>query len=218
MRFDPSATSPRETALLIIECQNGIVGRGSVLPDLAVEAAGILPVIGRLAHGAREQGVQVCHLTFCPVAATASAGRTARLFHSVIPQMADWSPGDEATRVVDEIGVGTGDLVLQRSSGLSPTHGTDTFAILRNLGIKAVVVAGASTNIAIPVVLTNAVDQGFAVIVARDAVIGSPADYAEATLRHTIGMIAQLTTVDELLARWQVTAPTEGFRPAPVNM
>jgi nicotinamidase-related amidase len=200
---------PSETALLVIECQNGVVGAESALPDLAKEAGPALKTIGRLAQGARESGVQVCHLTFSPLAGNRSSNRKPLLFKGILHQMDAWGADHPATHVVDEIGVGENDLVLPRASGLSPTYGTETFRILRNLGITTIVVAGVSTNIAIPSVLTQAVDEGFEAVVPRDAAIGTPKEYADAMMRHTIGMIARLTTVDDLLAQWaEAAAPT----------
>lgn len=202
MSGKPLPAPPSATALLIIECQNGVVGADSVLPDLAAVVRPALPTIGRLARGARDAGVQVVHLTFSPVAGNRSCNRKPLLFKGILRNMDDWGPGHPATQVVDEVGVGPDDLVLPRATGLSPTYGTDTFKLLRNLGITAVVVAGVSTNIAIPAVLTEAVDEGFDVLVARDAALGSPAAYADQMMQHTIGMIAQLTTVDELVSEW----------------
>jgi nicotinamidase-related amidase len=57
---------PDHTALVIVECQNGVVGPASALPGLAEAAAPILPVIGRLARAARKAGVRVVHLTYVP--------------------------------------------------------------------------------------------------------------------------------------------------------
>jgi nicotinamidase-related amidase len=202
------AALPAETALLIIECQNGVVGPDSVLPELAAVVGPHLKTIGRLAQGARDHGVQVCHLTFSPLAGNRSCNRKPLLFKGILGNMDAWGPDHPATQVVDEIGVGPDDLVLPRATGLSPTYGTETFKLLRNLGIKAIVVAGVSTNIAIPAVLTEACDEGFDVMVARDAALGSPAEYAEQMMTHTIGMICRLTTVDDLVAQWAAASAT----------
>jgi nicotinamidase-related amidase len=202
MSSKPPPALPSETALLIIECQNGVVGTDSVLPDLAAVVRPHLPTIGKLAQGARDNGVQVVHLTFSPLANNRSCNRKPLLFKGILRNMDSWGPGHPATQVVDEVGVGPDDLVLPRASGLSPTYGTDTFKLLRNMGIRAIVVAGVSTNIAIPAVLTEACDENFDVTVCRDAALGSPAEYAEQMMQHTIGMIARLTTVDELVAQW----------------
>jgi nicotinamidase-related amidase len=193
---------PDRTAVLFIECQNGIIGPESPLKALASDVAPVLPALGRLARGARDAGVLVAHLTFVPLADNRSANRHSVLFAGILDAMDEWTPDHPATKVVDEIGVGPTDLVLARNSGLSPTFSTDTFKILRNIGIKTVVVAGVSTNIAIPVVITQAVDEGFDVIVPRDAVIGSPPDYAEAMMKHTIGLIAHVTSTAALLDGW----------------
>ncbi|MCU1595104.1 MAG: isochorismatase family protein [Frankiales bacterium] len=202
----PLPALPSETALLLVECQNGVIGIDSVLPDLAAVVRPSLPIIARLATGARDHGVQVVHLTFSPLAGNRSCNRKPLLFKGVLRNMDDWGPDNPATQVVDEIGVGPDDLVLPRATGLSPTYGTETFKLLRNIGIKAIVVAGVSTNIAIPAVLTEACDEGFDVLVPRDAALGAPADYAEQMMTHTIGMIARLTTVDELVAQWASTS------------
>jgi nicotinamidase-related amidase len=163
----------------------------------------VLPVIGRLAQGARDAGVLVVHLTAVPAPLGREAtNRKPILFAGIMDILKDWDIGDPRTEVVPEIGVDKRDLVLARHSGLSPTHGTETFKILRNFGITTLVVTGVSTNIALPVVLTEAVDEGFDVIVPRDAVAGSPAEHSESMLKYTIGMIATLTTTDDLLAAW----------------
>ena len=57
---------------------------------------------------------------------------------------ADWSPSHPAVEVVPEIGVGPDDLVLPRHQGISPVHRTEVLAVLRNMGITDVVVAGVS--------------------------------------------------------------------------
>jgi hypothetical protein len=38
--------------------------------------------------------------------------------------------------------------------------------------------------------------------VPRDAVAGTPADYAGQVLDHTIALLGRITTVDDLIAEW----------------
>src|SRR6202034_3383755 len=61
-------TDPARAALVMIECQRGVVGDLSVLPDLAAAAQPVLETIGRLARVARRHGVTVVHLTYAPLA------------------------------------------------------------------------------------------------------------------------------------------------------
>ena len=61
--------------------------------------------------------------------------------------------------------------------GISPVHRTETLALLRNMGIEEVVVAGVSTNLAIPLVAVGAADEDFAVTIPTDACIGTPPEH-----------------------------------------
>jgi nicotinamidase-related amidase len=115
---------------------------------------------------------------------------------------ADWTEDHPAMEVIPEIGVGPEDLVLPRHQGISPVHRTEVLAILRNLGTDEVVVAGVSTNLAIPLTAAGAADEDFAVTVATDASVGTPASHHASMLRHSLAYVARLAMVDELLNEW----------------
>ncbi|WP_395106244.1 cysteine hydrolase [Actinomadura sp. SCN-SB] len=193
---------PSGTALIIVECQKGVAGEGGALPAIAEAAAPVLPVIGRVAQAARKAGVRVIHLTYVPVFGGRAMNTNTPLQHVTGPVTSAWGPGDPNTLPVDEIGVDPADLVLPRHSGMSPTHNTELFAVLRNLGIRTVVLAGVSLNVAIPAATVELADEGFDVVIARDTVAGTPADHAESMLRHTLRFLAIITTADELTAAW----------------
>jgi nicotinamidase-related amidase len=193
---------PDHTALVIVECQSGMVGPDSPLPELAAAAAPVLPVIGRIARAARKAGTRVVHLTYVPAFDGRSTNRNTPLQQATHSVTSGWSDGHPATRVVDQIGVDPGDLVLPRHSGLSPAHGTELFAVLRNLGVRTVVLVGVSLNVAIPVATIELADEGFGVAIARDAVAGTPAEHAESMLRYTLRFLATITTADDVIAAW----------------
>jgi len=44
----------------------------------------------------------------------------------------------------------------------------------------------------------EAVNLGYRVVIATDAVCGIPRDYADALLRHTLALVAMLATSDEV--------------------
>ncbi len=194
-------SEPRTTALLFVECQRGVVGDLSVLPALAESARPVLAVMGRLAAGARAAGVPVAHLTYLPLAGGRSASRRSPLMRATTAT-AGWSDGHPALDVVPEIGVGPDDLVVPRHQGISPVHRTEVLAILRNMGMEHVVIAGVSTNLAVPAVAVGAADEDFGVIVATDACVGTPPEHHASMLRHSLSFVARLATVDELLAEW----------------
>ncbi|WP_109526589.1 MULTISPECIES: cysteine hydrolase [Nocardia] len=195
---------PSKTALVIVECQNGVVGKDSALSALAVEAAVMLPTLGKLAASARAAGVTVVHATFEGAAGGRAALANNRVMQIMRPQLADWHAGSEPVRVVSEIGCEPGDLVIPRHQGISPTQGTELLTVLRNLGVDTVVVAGVSLNIAIPSAAVDAVNEGFWVVVPADAVAGTPADYGKQVLRYTLPMVATVTSSEEIAAAWTV--------------
>ncbi len=194
-------SEPRTTALLFVECQRGVVGDLSVLPALAEAARPAVAVMGRLAAGARAAGVQVAHLTYLPLAGGRSASQRSRLVRATSATAA-WSDGHPALEVLTEIGVGPDDLVLPRHQGISPVHRTEVLSILRNMGMAEIVVAGVSTNLAIPAVVVGAADEDFAVTVATDACVGTPPEHHASMLRHSLAFVARLATADELVAEW----------------
>jgi nicotinamidase-related amidase len=194
-------SEPSRTAVLFIECQRGVIGELSVLPALAEEAQPARQAMGRLATGARAVGARVVHLTYLPLAGGRSASRRAPLMRAT-GRSAEWTDDHAAMEVIPEIGVGPDDLVLPRHQGLSPVHRTEVLAILRNLGTDEVVVAGVSTNLAIPLTAAGAADEDFGVIVATDASVGTPTAHHESMLKHSLAYVARLATVDELLSEW----------------
>jgi nicotinamidase-related amidase len=200
MAFTPP--HPQRTAVLFIECQNGILGASSALPALAQDARPVIEKMARLAGGARAAGAIVVHLTYAPVAGNRSSNHRTPLIRRIHPLLAQWHPGHPAVEPIPEIGVGANDIVLQRHTGISPTYGTETFRLLRNLGIDAVVIAGVSANIAVPLVAAQAADEDFDVFVVRDAIAGTPPEHAESMLRNTLAFLATLCGTDELLAAW----------------
>ncbi len=172
-----------------------------MLPALAHAAQPALAAMGRLATGARGAGVQVVHLTYLPLAEGRSTSRRSPLMRTTA-STATWRDDDPALEVVPEIGVEPGDLVLPRHQGISPVHRTEVLAILRNMGMDEVVVAGVSTNLAIPLTAAGAADEGFAVTIPTDASVGTPAKHHESMLRHSLAFVARLATTDELLGEW----------------
>jgi nicotinamidase-related amidase len=180
-------TEPERTALVFVECQNGVVG------DLAT--------MGRLAAGARSSGVHVAHLTYLSAASGRSTNRRSPLMRGLMAT-AEWNETHPAAQVVPEIGVGPDDLVLPRHQGISPIHRTETLAILRNMGIEEIVVAGVSTNLAVPLVAVGAADEDFAVTIPTDACIGTPLEHHASMLKNSLAFVARLTTVGDLLAEW----------------
>ncbi|GHF03514.1 cysteine hydrolase [Streptomyces morookaense] len=193
------------TVLLTVECQRGVVGPESALPELAAvtRASGALTNIARLVAGAHEAGVQVVHAVAERRPDGRGASRNARLFRAAERLPVQQLAGTAAVRIADPVPVGDGDLVVRRLHGLSPLAGTGLDAVLRNLGCRTLLVTGVSANIAVPNAVFDAVNLGYTAVVPADAIAGVPADYTAAMVRHTLSLVATVTTTEEVLRSWR---------------
>jgi nicotinamidase-related amidase len=191
---------PARTAVVCVECQGGVLGEESMLPALRAAAQPVLPGIERLLRGARQAGVRVVHATF-EGSLGGSEHAPAPLWRHFGPRSASWRPGHPATEVLPAL-LAPEDLVLPRHHGLSPTWGTELLPVLRGFGVGTIVLVGVSLNVALPLTAGEAVHEGFRVVVPRDAVAATPAEYGEQVLANTVAMLARITTVDELLGAW----------------
>ena len=113
------------------------------------------------------------------------------------------SPGSDAVRVPEAIGVAPEDIVLPRHHGLGPMTGTQLDSMLRNLGVTTIVGVGVSVNIGMTNFAFDAVNRGYQMVMPRDAVAGVPAEYAEAVLANTLHLVAVLTTTADVLTAWE---------------
>lgn len=195
---------PATTALLTVECQNGVVGEESALPELAKEArdSGVLGRVAALADAARGAGVQVLHAVAERRPDGLGANTNARLFRAAGKLPVRQLTGSRAVEVALPIVVAEQDLVVRRLHGLSPMAGTDLDALLRNLGIRTLVVTGVSSNIAIPNTVFDAVNLGYRVVVPSDAIAGVPASVTAEVIRNSLVLVATITTAEELLGQW----------------
>ncbi|MER6290482.1 cysteine hydrolase [Streptomyces sviceus] len=193
---------PEGTVLLTVECQQGVVGPESALPELARAArtSGALANVARLVAAAHESGVQVIHAIAERRPDGRGANRNARLFRAAERLPVQQLSGTTAVRVAPPIEVSEEDFVVRRLHGLSPIQGTEVDALLRNLGCRTLVVTGVSANVAVPNAVFDAVNRGYHALVVTDAIAGVPSDYTPAMIRHTLALVATLATTDEVLA------------------
>ncbi|MEU9454200.1 cysteine hydrolase [Streptomyces sp. NPDC048277] len=192
---------PVSTVLLTVECQQGVVGPDSALPELAHEAraSGALDNIARLVAAAHDTGVQVIHAVAERRPDGRGANRNARLFRAAERLPVQQLSGTTAVRVAPPIEVSEDDLVVRRLHGLSPIQGTDVDPLLRNLGCRTLIVTGVSANVAVPNAVFDAVNRGYTAVVPADAVAGVPPEYTPAMVRHTLALVATVATTDEVL-------------------
>jgi biuret amidohydrolase len=201
--------TPTTTAVVTMELQKGIVGQDALLPALpeAVRQAGILEAAGRVCRAARHHGVRVLHATMHERPDGAGQAVNCKIFAIGAKLRAErgYGPtdiGQPGVGLVDELDVQPSDIEVPRMHGMTPFTGTELDAVIRNLGVRTVVLIGVSLNLGIVGAALSALDLGYQVIVVRDAVVGIPKDYGDAVLANTLAMIATIVTADELIEAW----------------
>ena len=204
---------PARSALVTCECQQGVLGADAVFPALAEAAAGVGPdglvaQVRRLGAAARAAGVPVLHCTALRRADGLAANRNALLFAAAAKAGPGLTPGSAAAGLHPGIGADPErDLVLPRLHGLGPFQETGLAPALRNLGARTVVCVGVSLNVALLELVLGLVGAGFQAVLPADAVAGTPPEYAEAVLRHTLALMATVTDTAAVLDRWGGAPP-----------
>ena len=197
--------APGHTAMLTMEMQRGVVGDLAVIRDLAaeVEAGGVIANASRLATAARTAGVRVVHCTAEFRPDRAGSAVNAPMLAVLLRGQGHLEVGSPAAQVVAELGPDASDIVSSRRHGVSPFTGTDLDSILRNLGVGTIVATGVSLNLGVLGLAIEAVNLGYRVAVATDAVAGVPRDYARSVMANTVALLATRVTVDDLIAAWK---------------
>ena len=199
---------PESTVVLTQECQKGVIGDLSLLPALADSAKeiGLVENVNRLVTTGRAAGCGILHCIAATRDDRRGASTNAPLFRGTARNadegLGPMSPGGPGTELMDGIESADSDLFSTRIGGLSPVNGTDVPTLLRNLGAKTVVIAGVSTNVAIPNATLDCVNFGFNVVIPRDAITGYPVDYTDVIVKNTLSLVAKITTTDELVGLW----------------
>ena len=194
---------PNHTALLLVECQNGVIGEKSSFPALAEASKNMLANLGKLAQAARNSKIKVIHGLAMVREDGWVSNNNARLFGAARRSPIKQLPDSEAVEPIKEIGFDSeSDVLLPRLHGLSPTSGTELDALFRNEEISTVVVSGVSLNVAVQNCVFDLINNGYQVVVPVDAVAGVPFEYGETIIENTLAVLATLTDVESLIKVW----------------
>jgi nicotinamidase-related amidase len=189
------------TAVVTNECQRGAIGDLALWPALVDAAKPMVPLLARLIGAARAAGVPVIHCLAVRRADLRGASTNAPLFE-VANRTGGLQVGTPAAELLSQLGPASTDLVFPKTHGVGSLGSTGVDAALRNLGVDEIVLTGVSVNVAIQALAFEAVNLGYRVTIPRDAVAGVPPSYADEVMKYTLSLVATLTTVEELIARW----------------
>jgi nicotinamidase-related amidase len=200
---------PAVTAVLAMEAKRGSIGDLATQDyplAIAAREMGAAATLGRLCTAARAAGARIVHCTSAFRADGAGSGYNAPLL--------GWGRRTNDTLLVGrpeadpalELGPEPADFVSQRLHGVAPFSGTEVDSILRNLGVKNVIVVGGSLNVGVLGACIEAVNLGYRVVIPRDGVVGVPKEYVDMLFEHTLRLLATITTVDAIVAQWRSLA------------
>jgi biuret amidohydrolase len=207
----PFIMSPAATALVLIDFQRDFLepgGFGELLGnDVGLLLRAVEPA-SRVLAAARATGMLVVHtreghrpdLSDCPPAKLAR-GRLATGIGSPGPKGRILVRGEEGHDIVDELAPQPGEVVLDKP-GKGSFYATDLELILRNHGIRSLIVTGVTTEVCVHTTVREANDRGFECLVLSDCVGSYFPEFQEVGLRMIAaqgGIFGWVARSDDLL-------------------
>lgn len=168
MELDPLPTwwQPGAMALLLVDLQQGTCGDAQPRPRPAFDGqfrTHTLPAAQGALAAARRSGLEVIHTVMANLTAD---GRDRSLDYKRCGM--GFPPGSRAAQVIPELAPWADELVLAKSSS-SPFSSTTLDYLLRNIGIRTLVVMGLLTDQCIDHTVKDAADRGYQVVCLTDA-------------------------------------------------
>jgi nicotinamidase-related amidase len=202
----------KRPALLIVEVQNGITDPAYDDTPLArqVAARGIVARINVLAAAFREAGAPVIFCTIAAASADWSGFRVNCALAARIRRKGRLVSGTDYAAIHHDLVRAPSDVVCHRSHGMAPFTGTTLDATLRGHEIDTVVLAGVSTNIALPGAATEAVGLGYNVVLAEDCTAGGTPQTHQAQITEQLPLLAQIVAAGSVIGSLREAARQPG--------
>jgi nicotinamidase-related amidase len=183
-------------ALLISECQRGVIEAGlSPFPSLAEQAAerGIVGHIAKLAAAFRAAGFPVFHLHVAHTPDYADVPVTNVILARSVKQ-GRMKLGTTDADTVAGLEVHPGDVLHARSFSLVAFHGTDLDTQLRHRGVTTLVLCGVSSNVAVSGSALCGSDLGYQVVIPEDCTAGATAETHAFIVQQSLPLYSTLST------------------------
>jgi nicotinamidase-related amidase len=179
------ALDPRTTALVLIDLQNGVLGR-----KLAPVTADELVERGKaLARRFRDAGATVVLVNAKPPL----AGPERQVDEpSALPKVLPAGFADLAPGLAEP-----GDILITKTTW-GAFFRTDLDSELKTRGVTTIVLGGVATHIGVESTARQAWDLGYALVIARDVTTSLGQEPHEATMRYIFPRIARITDSDAL--------------------
>jgi nicotinamidase-related amidase len=192
---------PKETAVVFIEYQNEFTTDGGKLHDAVKEVmdkTNMLENSVKLADACREKGVTVMH---APIVFEKGFREISADPYGILKGVKDGSCFENGTwgaEICDVMKPKETDLVVKGKSGLCGFESTNLDFLLRQNGIKNVILGGFLTNCCVESTMRSAYEKGYKVYTLKDCVAATSMGAQESTLEHNFGMFSIPTTSEEI--------------------
>lgn len=200
LKFGPLG---EDAAHLCVDMQN-LFAPGS--PWGAPWVARRLPAVTRLASA--RPGRSFFTRFIPPRSLTGAPGSWGR-YYAAWPEILREALSPDWLRLLPELEALAPDGQVFDKSVYSPWSQSGLHAALRDKGVTTLVVSGSETDICVLATVLGAVDRGYRVIVAVDAVCSSSDETHDAVLGLFAGRMGQqieVATTDQILAEWRVAS------------
>jgi nicotinamidase-related amidase len=180
---------PKSTALVLIDLQQGIVAR-QLAPHAAAD---VVRNSVRLADSLRAKGgtVVFVHVLINEI-----------LRLPVDRPMPSGAAPPNASDLVPETNVQPGDVVITKRQW-GAFYGTNLEQQLRRRGIRTIILAGIATNIGVESTARAALDQGYELVFAEDAMTSMSAEAHTFTLTNHFPLMGRVRTTEQITAALQ---------------
>ncbi|RCK68927.1 cysteine hydrolase [Desertihabitans brevis] len=194
-------TDSTRTAVLVIDMQNDAVHPdGAYASTGAAEHAASQQVVANVAAvtaAARAAGVPVVYSRIVVHPLRGLSGDNAPIFRMLAPD--SFKVGTWGAEIVHELAPQPGELALDRTR-MSVFNGTEIDTLLRNLGVRTLVVVGAWTNMAVEHTVRDAADHGYEVLLVQDATSSLSAEWQHAATNFALTNIATISETASVTA------------------
>jgi ureidoacrylate peracid hydrolase len=202
-----SKIQPPHTALVIIDMQNDFCEVGGLMADEGVD---LQPV--------QEMAKQVMTV----LDAARRVGVLVVFVRNVYSTESNWCPPDSwKADFYGDVRPLPSDPVVTKHR-YSAFYSTDLDLILRNHGIRTVVMVGVATNVCVETSVREAFVRDYYVVVPHDATAAYSPDAYEASLRNVAMHFGQVVAAEDILTAWSALDPAKdpadvSSRPGPAR-
>eukprot|EP00559_Dactyliosolen_fragilissimus_P001181 CAMPEP_0184862804 /NCGR_PEP_ID=MMETSP0580-20130426/7849_1 /TAXON_ID=1118495 /ORGANISM="Dactyliosolen fragilissimus" /LENGTH=208 /DNA_ID=CAMNT_0027360799 /DNA_START=124 /DNA_END=750 /DNA_ORIENTATION=+ len=195
--------APEETALVLIEFQNEFTTEGGALYDAVkdcIDATGTIKNAKNVMDNARAAGCTIIHV---PIAFEKGHKEISSKPYGILAAIKDgetFKSGEWGSDFCDEMKPAEGDIVCKGKGGLCGFASTNLDFLLRQNGIKNVVLGGFLTNCCIESTMRSGYELGYQVYTMKDCCAATSIAAQEAAYEHTFGMFSVPTTSSEIIA------------------